>query len=173
MVYLCTLYDNLTSVSDYCSFNMVSSWLPEPPNGSPGDEIEATDDITLPGSDTSDTEDDEFAYEGYEPLPLGPQDMDNEPSSEDEEINATNTNTPPSSSQLPTIVPIERTLVREVWSSPAPKCVDIDMDPVKANEVKMVMANVTLPSSSIPDWAAVIPEDQWKEQLINRIQNLQ
>lgn len=153
---------------------MVSSWLPEPPNGSPGDEIEATDDITLPGSDTSDTEDDELGYEGYEPLPLGPHDMDNEPSSEDEEMditNATNTNMLPS--QLPTIVPIERTLVRDVWNSPAPKCIDIDMDPAKANEVKMVMANVTLPSSSIPDWAAVIPEDQWKEQLMNRIQNLQ
>ncbi|GAB6020650.1 hypothetical protein CHUAL_003320 [Chamberlinius hualienensis] len=35
--------------------------------------------------------------------------------------------------------------------------------------IKASMAGFTLPASSIPDWANVIPEDQWKKQLFQMI----
>lgn len=73
---------------------------------------------------------------------------------------------------LPEITPIEHTLVQEVWSGPPPQFVDIEMDSARANEVKRAMANFTLPATNFPEWAASIPEDQWKEQLISKIQNL-
>lgn len=154
---------------------MVRMWLPEPPTDSPLDEVQPLDDIVIPGTDTSDTEDEENQYDGYVPLPLLPTENENEQSSEDEyeEGNENSIIDRNSGGYFPEIEPIHRTLVQEVWSGPPPEHVDIEMDSAKANEVKLAMANFTLPSSSIPDWAANIPEEQWKEQLINRIQSLQ
>lgn len=33
------------------------------------------------------------------------------------------------------------------------------------------MAGITLPSTSIPDWAKVIPEERWKASLVSSISN--
>lgn len=35
------------------------------------------------------------------------------------------------------------------------------------------MASIKLPESSIPQWANTISEDQWKEQLLVRIKEMQ
>lgn len=138
--------------------------LPEPPetstNGSvsPNHEIMATPD--------SDTEN-EDGYAGYQPLPLNP---DENLSSDSEDDTENNENTAQPEDTLPPITRMEDTLVREVWSGAPPQ--DIAMDSSKVDEVKQMMANVTLPPSSIPEWARNIPEEAWKETLLNRIQNI-
>lgn len=43
------------------------------------------------------------------------------------------------------------------------------MDSVKEEQIKSAMAGFHLPSSSIPPWAEQISEDEWKEELINRV----
>lgn len=47
------------------------------------------------------------------------------------------------------------------------------MDADKINQVKSMMASFTLPITAIPEWAKAISEDQWKEQLIGRIKEMQ
>jgi hypothetical protein len=60
----------------------------------------------------------------------------------------------------------------EVWSSQSHTS-NIELDADKINQVKTAMASFTLPSTAIPEWANSISEDQWKEQLIHRIQEIQ
>lgn len=157
---------------------MVHFWLPDPPNENVREEIEPSTEIIATVETSSD--EDDGAYDGYQPLRGFPNCVEpiNDSSDEEEENEAeSNANKNPTSEtnavnpnpSLPPIVPIEKVLVTDVWNAPAPH--DIEMDVEKANEVRQAMANFTLPSTSIPDWAASIPEDQWKEQLINRIQS--
>lgn len=142
---------------------MVNSWLPDPPNENPLNELQSTNEnIVIAATDTSEDED-EHQYDGYEPLPLAPGESLEEESSDDDTIEEEPT------SSLPPIVPIEKTLIKEVWNTSTPN--NIEMNKEKAEEVRLAMANFTLPSSSIPEWAANIPEDQWKQKLIDRIQN--
>lgn len=35
------------------------------------------------------------------------------------------------------------------------------------------MASITIPETSIPQWASTISEEQWKEQLLIRIKQMQ
>lgn len=147
--------------------------FPDPGTTSDREEITGSPANTIPVQNIdSDTEDEENIYNGYEPLPtndLGLNDADTDDSSSPTE--AVEQNVPPTS-DLPAIIPIESDLVREVWNAPPPKEVDIEMDANRVEEVKLVMQNVVLPSSSIPEWAASIPEDELKQQLLDRIKNL-
>lgn len=62
--------------------------------------------------------------------------------------------------------------VLEVWSCPHNRS-DIDLDATKIKEVKSVMASITIPEACIPQWANAISEEQWKEQLLIRIKQMQ
>lgn len=62
--------------------------------------------------------------------------------------------------------------ILEVWSCPNNRS-DIDLDATKIKEVKSVMASITIPETSIPQWASAISEEQWKEQLLIRIKQMQ
>lgn len=62
--------------------------------------------------------------------------------------------------------------LREVWSGSS-NGDSIEMGSERAEEVKAAMANFALPLSAIPDWASAVPEEQWKQQLLDRIQRLQ
>jgi len=62
--------------------------------------------------------------------------------------------------------------VLEVWSCSHNRS-DIELDATKIKEVKSVMASITIPEASIPQWANAISEEQWKEQLLVRIKQMQ
>lgn len=76
------------------------------------------------------------------------------------------------SADVSSIVPIENVLVGEVWSGATPESSDIEMNSQKVDEVKQAMASFTLPSTSIPEWASKIPEEDWKQELMERIEQL-
>ncbi|KAJ8890826.1 hypothetical protein PR048_010335 [Dryococelus australis] len=61
--------------------------------------------------------------------------------------------------------------LRELWSAPATR-VDFDLGVDKVQAVQEAMSGVTLPASAIPEWAASVPEDQWRQQIMDRIQEL-
>lgn len=117
----------------------------------------------------SDTDDDANNYEGYQPLPGNAEDACSEEES-DEDVEATTvaSATPPAK-DLPDIVPIEQTLLKEVWKGGVSK--DIEMDSNKVDAVKRAMVNITLPPGSIPEWASNVPEEEWKATLLSRIQH--
>lgn len=85
--------------------------------------------------------------------------------------NYENSTTPPNTN-LPPIVPMENTLLTEVWTSTSTQPSDIEMDNQKVDEVKQAMVNITLPPTSIPEWASKIPEEDWKRELMERIDRL-
>ncbi|XP_022913495.1 male-enhanced antigen 1 [Onthophagus taurus] len=135
--------------------------LPEPPH--PEEPVTTNNDVVMPNESESDDETNE--YNGYEPLSTHP---DNDLDEDDEEIEQ---DEGAAGGDFESIIRAEDVLVGEVWSCKE-NVVDIVMDKEKEDLVKEVMLNFTLPASSIPDWAVNVPEEQWKEHLMKRLETL-
>ena len=58
--------------------------------------------------------------------------------------------------------------LREVWSAPSGRTIELGSE--QAEQVRAAMANFNLPASSFPAWASAVPEEQWKQQLLERLQ---
>jgi hypothetical protein len=145
---------------------MVSSNRGYPDPDKPTEDLSPNNEIIV--TTDTDTDDEDNTYNDYQPLPTNELVEDDEESTSDSDEGAVaNIDT------LPPITTMEDSLVKEVWTEPAPKAVDIVMDNNKVDEVKQAMLNFTLPPSSIPEWANAIPEEQWKQQLISRLQHMQ
>lgn len=148
-----------------------NSGLPEPPQTS-DDHFSVNTDVIL----ATDSEDDEENnYEGYQPLPLNPEEAHSDTEEEENSDNAASASASygnsaaASSNSVPPIERAEESLVKEVWASAPPK--DIEMDSSKVDEVKQAMLNFSLPERAIPEWANNVPEETWKATLLNCIQN--
>lgn len=144
---------------------MVSSnrGFPEPPNDSTDNNLSPNNEI-VHGTDT-DTEEEADNYEGYQPLPMNAEEAVSEESDPEEDAAAATAGP----QDLPPIVTMEETLLKEVWTGGASK--DIEMDSSRVDAVKRAMVNITLPASSIPEWANNVPEEEWKAALLSKIQN--
>lgn len=120
----------------------------------------------------SDSEDD-VGMAGYVPLSQIPADSDPILYEDEDEEWISNAGEP--SQALPPLLESQQDYISEtveVWSSPYNRS-NIDMDADKIDQVKSMMASFTLPTTAIPEWAKTISEDQWKEQLIGRIKEMQ
>ncbi|XP_043525214.1 male-enhanced antigen 1 [Frieseomelitta varia] len=126
------------------------------------------------GMNASDSEDDDIGMAGYVPLSQIPADSD--PMLYEDEDDEWISNAGESNQTLrPPILESQNASMSEtieVWSSPRNRS-NIDMDADKINQVKSMMASFTLPITAIPEWAKAISEEQWKEQLIGRIKEMQ
>ncbi|XP_071858530.1 male-enhanced antigen 1 [Bombus fervidus] len=126
------------------------------------------------GTNASDSEDDDIGMAGYVPLSQIPADSD--PMLYEDEDDEWITNAAESNQTLRSpILESQNDCISEtieVWSSPHNRS-NIDMDADKINQVKSMMASFTLPVTAIPEWAKAISEEQWKEQLIGRIKEMQ
>ena len=69
---------------------------------------------------------------------------------------------------LPTIRSVEAEIEHQVWREPRPQ-MRIELDSSTTEQILNVMANVSLPSINIPDWAKSIPEERWKDEFVQRI----
>lgn len=138
--------------------------LPEPLDNHADEEITTNEEIIM-GLDT-DTDEDDTSYDGYTLLPLGPEEVETE--SDEEAVHIENE---PEISLSPIVTGVSN-LEGELWMQPEIKSMDIQMDSDKVNEVKQAMSNFTLPSTNIPDWANYIPEELWKQNLMDRLQNI-
>nr|CAI5837053.1 unnamed protein product [Callosobruchus analis] len=150
-------------------FQDVNTGLPDPEH--PEEDLPSNNEtgVILVTDDESDDQE-TLVLDEYQPLAMEDSEESNHGSSEDEELeNQASGITKPPDANLPPITPIEETLVKEVWSAPPPK--DIEMDSKKVDEVKKAMANITLPPGGIPEWAESIPEEEWKQYLLKRLQN--
>ncbi|XP_029044030.1 male-enhanced antigen 1 [Osmia bicornis bicornis] len=121
----------------------------------------------------SDSEDD-VGMAGYVPLSQIPTDSD-PILYEDEDDEWISNAGEPSQTLPPMLLESQQDYMSEtieVWSSPCNRS-NIDMDADKISQVKSMMASFTLPTTAIPEWAKTISEEQWKEQLIGRIKEIQ
>lgn len=109
-------------------------------------------------------------YEGYQQLNgmenIPANDSDSDTDYENE--NMVTPTTPEAPSSFPAISSAENALLKEVWEETQSK--DIEMDSDKVRAVKDAMLNFTLPASSIPEWASNIPEQEWKDHMLEKIQ---
>ncbi|XP_074647857.1 uncharacterized protein LOC141903572 [Tubulanus polymorphus] len=62
------------------------------------------------------------------------------------------------------------TTASQLWNENKQPQDDIKLDKEQTDKIKSAMAGIKLPASNIPDWAKVIPEDQWKCNLISKLQ---
>ena len=56
-----------------------------------------------------------------------------------------------------------------MWNN-CPPAGALPINAEKAAEIQAAMANFTLPPSAVPAWAVNIPEEQWKQGLLERLQ---
>ncbi|XP_066140968.1 male-enhanced antigen 1 isoform X2 [Euwallacea fornicatus] len=150
-------------------------------------EISPNRDLEDPRADDSDSDMEEWDS-GANYMPLSQNTNDGEPlyeqnnDSEEENFNfeefqmVTPSDTNGSHDEslpISTVQPfIMSTLVDEVWSKPGPKEVDIEMGDKKVDLVKQVMSTIQLPSDTFPDWARNIPEEEWKNYLLQKLLNV-
>ncbi|XP_058808712.1 male-enhanced antigen 1 [Phymastichus coffea] len=148
------------------------------PTQEPVDKLDTSNlNVNVITTQESDSEDEDVGMSGYMPLSQVP--IEGEPlEDDDDDEEEFEWNSAPTEDQQTELesnhvadssVPPE---TLEVWSSPCnPSNIELTSD--KINEVKSAMASFTLPSTAIPEWANSISEDQWKEQLIHRIKEIQ
>lgn len=60
-----------------------------------------------------------------------------------------------------------------LWNSSAPSTDRIVINEDKADVIRNCMANISIPSDGVPPWAAEIPEELWKQRLLERLNTLQ
>ncbi|CAK9810139.1 hypothetical protein ANTQUA_LOCUS6316 [Anthophora quadrimaculata] len=126
------------------------------------------------GTNESDSEDDDAGMAGYVPLSQIPADSDPMLYEDEDDEWISNAGEPSQAFPTPSLESQSDCLseIIEVWSSSHNQS-NIDMDADKINQVKSMMASFTLPTTAIPEWAKAISEEQWKEQLIGRIKEIQ
>uniref|UniRef100_A0A182NEA5 Menorin-like domain-containing protein n=1 Tax=Anopheles dirus TaxID=7168 RepID=A0A182NEA5_9DIPT len=128
--------------------------------------------------DESDNESfvDTNGYAGYQPLNMDDQNHTNRRTSfmeNDQDLEAMDTpeNEPIG---LDTANTINAELLNvDVWNAPRPNELSIEIDSSKAAEIVNVMAGIKLPTMAVPEWARGIPEEEWKENLLQRIRQRQ
>ncbi|KAH8314554.1 uncharacterized protein [Drosophila kikkawai] len=153
----------------------------------PGQEMFPTPAIDHPqiGMQSDDENDDSDAYDGYQPLAM---DEGNDgadiavASGEPEAASATDNDedidlmTAPVTHGDPNMPPIESADVeieRQVWNEPRPRELQMELDKTRTEQILKAMSTITLPNITIPDWAKGVPEERWKGELLDRINNRQ
>ncbi|XP_053695623.1 uncharacterized protein LOC128743126 isoform X1 [Sabethes cyaneus] len=123
-------------------------------------------DFTSDDSEYESGEDNEFI--GYQPLSLHDS---NETTINEHEVGTGETRVTANISNVYQSNPDFLNL--DVWNAPRPTELNIELDGAKANQIVNVMAGFELPNSSVPAWAVGIPEDKWKQELLQRIRQRQ
>jgi len=92
---------------------------------------------------------------------------------------------------MPAIEPADVEIERQVWSEPRPRELQMDLDKTRTEQVRhsdlqlrdmpatfiptlqilKAMSTITLPNITVPDWAKGVPEEHWKHELLDRINN--
>ncbi|XP_060530799.1 uncharacterized protein LOC132704660 [Cylas formicarius] len=145
--------------------------LENSPNGN--DEVAPNNSLTIPSEEETDSETEaehEFDIGNYMPIPCDSISDEEQTNSDASDIELGTIQLPEPYS-LSAIEPAGVSVSRDVWSYPPPKESDIELSDSKIDEVKQVMQSVLLPPTAVPEWAKNIPEEKWKEHLINKIQN--
>lgn len=56
-------------------------------------------------------------------------------------------------------------------SSSVDRSAEPEMKQEQVDLIRQVMSGITLPTSAVPEWAKVIPEEKWKASLVSSIKN--
>ncbi|KAK6620042.1 hypothetical protein RUM44_006442 [Polyplax serrata] len=151
----------------------------------PKEDSLSTDGVgIMPAWSSSDSEDDDVSFGTYSALPQDVTESneihqgDEEDDDEDNDSDINNgdiaqnycvENEGTTSSETYGFDRATKFEMSELWNSTDNRSTDIVMDSAKVEQIKHAMAGFKLPSTVIPPWAEKIPEEEWKEQIINKI----
>ncbi|KAL5279345.1 hypothetical protein ACFFRR_003747 [Megaselia abdita] len=149
----------------------------------PSEEDKQISALDVPDQNHPMTDDDEEIdgnpYNGYEPLQLSDFAMDENEDSDledDEDVDTVesikgSTEEPSlcEGNDLPKITSVDQEIESEIWGQPRPKELEIPLDTNKTEQILTAMSTIKLPNAAIPNWAKDIPEESWKNDLLQRI----
>ncbi|KAH8393533.1 uncharacterized protein LOC110185863 [Drosophila serrata] len=150
----------------------------------PGHEIFPTPAVDHPhiGTQSDDDDDESDAYDGYQPLAMDeaadPAIASGEPevasaADNDEDIDLMTAPVTHGDPNMPPIESADVEIERQVWNEPRPKELQMELDKARTEQILKAMSTITLPNITIPDWAKGVPEERWKGELLDRINNRQ
>lgn len=144
-----------------------------------------------PTSEDSDTTapDPDSPYSGYEQLTFDgetfiaatPSDADSDNDEEEDVIPTATPITYPSdfaeiecsggSNGFPDVVPVDVEIAQQIWNAPAEpsRANTIELDDTRTNQIISLMSGISLPQNCIPEWAQQLSEDNWKQELLDKI----
>ncbi|XP_016945578.3 male-enhanced antigen 1 [Drosophila suzukii] len=149
----------------------------------PGQDLFPTPTVEHPrGGVESEDDDDSDVYDGYQPLALDedndgadPEEMTREPvapsEDNDGDIDLMTAEVTHGDPNMPPIEPADVEIERQVWSEPRPRELQMDLDKTRTEQILKAMSTITLPNITVPDWAKGVPEERWKHELLDRINN--
>ncbi|CAL1283590.1 unnamed protein product [Larinioides sclopetarius] len=123
----------------------------------------------------SDSYSEDEDHDGYQPLSQDPENcLDNHSDDVDEDSNflpeeemiTCGVSLPSSSLLLP--APSDEMIVSDSKSDMKK---DLKMDADHIETIKSVMRSITLPKSNLPQWATLVPEEEWKSALLSSMLN--
>ncbi|SPP79926.1 uncharacterized protein LOC117582090 [Drosophila guanche] len=166
---------------------------PDPGPSDPGHEIFPTPAVDHPrvGVESEDS-DDSDGYDGYQRLAMDDVN-DNEPRTEpqppqveveleavantlpldDEDIDLTTAEVTHGDPNMPPIECADIEIERQVWNEPRPQALQMELDKTRTEQILKAMSTITLPNITVPEWAKGVPEERWKLELLERINNRQ
>ncbi|XP_067010206.2 uncharacterized protein [Anabrus simplex] len=171
------------------------SWSPEPPADPGVENLTTQNTLYMPAvadsEDEDDYDDDDGAVqmavavdEGYEPISdavdtssdfssVPGSDIGSDDEGADVHAAAYGTTTEPHLSSLERDSAYSPSLSSSnVWSNPSVPAPTIEMGEERVAQVLAAMSNISLPPSAVPEWAASVPEEHWRQTLLERIQSL-
>ncbi|XP_032221647.2 uncharacterized protein LOC116604019 [Nematostella vectensis] len=144
--------------------------IPQDCNGSESEEEPVV--VAIDESSSSEEDDDGDASQGY--VPLSMDDGSEAPIGYVQETQDESNNTEVASNSLSTArqdstaTILSASAIDTNLPSVAARAAQMDSDQVDL--IRQVMSNITLPSSAIPEWAKLVPEDKWKTSLVTSMQ---
>ncbi|KAL1509317.1 hypothetical protein ABEB36_004079 [Hypothenemus hampei] len=151
-------------------------------NSSDNMDISPNNDLQLATGDDSDSDLEQMdVLNDYVPLAQNPSDGNplyiSLTDSDEDENDDDNDDMPVSESNVSGAVggnisdatSLSSTYIQEVWNTPPPNPIGIELDETKILLIKQSMANIELPPNVIPEWARNIVEEEWKSHLLEKL----
>lgn len=145
--------------------------LPDlPDNGEHETNFSEASGAVIPAADEMEEVAPQVGYQGYSLLDRSDDEEAANDDSSDESDQEYTLDSQPPPINVPSITSSEQEIQKEVWNSPRQiESSNIELDSTKTETILTIMSNFKLSSSIIPPWARDIPEQEWKDDLLQRI----
>ncbi|KAG8228305.1 hypothetical protein J437_LFUL007023 [Ladona fulva] len=161
---------------------MVNSWSPDPQQSHCSGEAGPISSLSVNAIevDSSDSENEELPNNGYELLPMTPNEDVQLDSDEDEEADDSDHEEEVHSPEAESSSNQQLEVNKEDMGTSSSSCNSEtngspreEMDPELMEQVKTAMSGFTLPLTAVPNWAFHVPEEEWRSHLVERMHCIQ
>lgn len=161
---------------------MVNCWSPDPPQNHCDAEVGpiSSSSLVTMGGNSSDSENEEVSNNGYELLPMTPLEDGDMSSDSEEEVNnivhetlSTDSDPEEDNSQQSELNQVDKNDRVSPSDTEGNSQQNQEMDPELMEQVKSAMSGFSLPLTAVPNWAFLVPEEEWRTHLVERMHCIQ